>query len=162
MARRLNNLNFSFFIFHFSISRPTVDWPRRCRSHPINFLLALSALTLPAFAADLHVLRPASFAHYVAFFNRMEDENVTNFVSNAHSWDWLQRNIPFFECPDQSAEEIYYFRWWSLRKHLCQTTNGFVFTEFLTRPTPISSALGHHLMEGRWLRDQRCLDDYAR
>ena len=92
----------------------------------------------------------------------MEDENVTNFVSNANSWDWLSKEIPFFECPDHEVEEMYYFRWWSFRKHLERTPDGFVFNEFLTRPAPVSSALGHHLMEGRWLHDQNYLDDYVR
>src|SRR5262249_30437878 len=60
------------------------------------------------------------------------------------------------------VEETYYFRWWSFRKHLEKTPDGFVFTEFLTRQAPISSALGHHLMEGRWLHDQNYFDDYVR
>ena len=98
----------------------------------------------------------------------MEDENVTNFVSNAQSFDWLATNIPRFECPDREVEEIYYFRWWSFRKHLKQTTNGFVFTEFLVPikhagpHNTISCAAGHHLAEGRWLHDPRYLDDYTR
>jgi hypothetical protein len=98
----------------------------------------------------------------------MEDENVTNFVSNAHSFDWLAANIPRFECPDREVEEIYSFRWWSFRKHLKQTTNGFVLTEFLVPMrhagphNTISCAAGHHLAEGRWLRDPRYLDDYTR
>ncbi len=92
----------------------------------------------------------------------MEDENVTNFVSNADSWSWLKKEIPFFECPDQEVEEMYYFRWWSFRKHLEKTPQGFVFTEFLTRSAPVSSALGHQLMEGRWLHDQNYFDDYVR
>jgi hypothetical protein len=74
----------------------------------------------------------------------------------------LQKEIPLFECPDPEVEEMYYYRWWSFRKHLEQTGQGFVFTEFLTRATPVSSALGHHLMEGRWLHDQNYLDDYVR
>ncbi len=96
----------------------------------------------------------------------MEDENVTNYVSNSASWDWLQKNIPFFECPDREVEEIYYFRWWSFRKHLVPATNGVVFTEFLTPVkhagiyNTISCAAGFHLAEGRWLRNQSCLDDY--
>src|SRR5215469_2482282 len=57
---------------------------------------------------------------------------------------------------------MYYYRWWSFRKHLERTPDGFVFTEFLTRSTPISSALGHHIMEARWLHDQNYLDDYVR
>lgn len=107
-------------------------------------------------------LKPDSFAHYVGHFNSMEDENVTNFVSNADSWNWLKKEIPFFECSDREVEEMYYFRWWSFRKHLERSRGGFVFTEFLTRPLPVSSALGHHLMEGRWLLDQNYLDDYVR
>jgi hypothetical protein len=111
-------------------------------------------------AADLAVLNPNTFSNYITHFNSMEDENVTNFISNANSWNWLQKEVPFFECPDHEVEEIYYFRWWSFRKHIEQTTNGFVFSEFLTRQTPVSSALGHQIAEGRWLRDQKYLDDY--
>ena len=114
------------------------------------------------------VLAPGAFAHYLQHFNRMEDENRTNFIANAESWNWLQANIPLFECPDPEVEEIYYFRWWSFRKHLVQTTNGFVLTEFLLPMrhagtfNTISCAVGHHLAEGRWLRDRRYLDDYTR
>jgi hypothetical protein len=120
-----------------------------------------------AFASDFSVLKPAAFSPYVEQFNTMEDENVTNFVSNAQSWDWLQQNIPFFECPDRAVEEMYYFRWWSFRKHIVQTTNGFVITEFLTPVrhagvfNTISCAAGFHLAEGRWLRDPKYLDDYT-
>lgn len=98
----------------------------------------------------------------------MEDENVTNFVSNAQSYDWLAANIPRFECPDREVEEIYHFRWWSFRKHLKQTTNGFVFTEFLApmrhagAHNTISCAAGFHLAEGRWLNDVRYVDEYTR
>ena len=47
------------------------------------FLLAAGAA--PA-ADNLAVLQPATYAHYVEKFNAMEDENITNFVSNADSW----------------------------------------------------------------------------
>jgi hypothetical protein len=74
----------------------------------------------------------------------------------------LQKEIPFFECPDHQVEETYYFRWWSFRKHLEQMPNGYVFSEFLTRHQPVSSALGHQIVEGRWLHDQNYIDDYVR
>ncbi len=124
--------------------------------------VALVLCMSQASAGDFLILRPDTFEHHIAHFNAMEDENRTNFISNAKSFEWLKENIPFFECPDREVGEIYYFRWWSVRKHLRQTTNGFVFTEFLTRPEPISSALGHHVMELRWLRNPRYLDDYVR
>src|SRR6185437_13233043 len=127
------------------------------------FLCSLCFLLLGfSVSAAEPILNPVSFSHYIARFNSMEDENVTNFVSNAESWNWLSKEIPLFECPDHEVEEMYYFRWWSFRKHLEKTPTGFVFTEFLTRPAPVSSALGHHLMEGRWLHDQNYLDDYVR
>ncbi|MBI3875654.1 MAG: glycoside hydrolase [Verrucomicrobia bacterium] len=122
----------------------------------------VSAVFQATSAEDLHVLKPDAFAHHIARFNAMEDENRTNFISNAESWNWLRANIPFFECPDREVEEIYYFRWWSLRKHIRKTPQGFVFTEFLIKTNPISSALGHHINEARWLRDPRWLDDYVR
>jgi hypothetical protein len=119
-------------------------------------------------AADLAVLKAGDFAHYIEKFNAMEDENVTNTIPNAQSWDWLQKEIPFFACPDQEVEEMYYFRWWSFRKHLVETKKGWVITEFLTPVghagefNTISCAAGFHLAEGRWLRDQKYLDDYTR
>ncbi|HEY9509402.1 MAG TPA: glycosyl hydrolase family 65 protein [Verrucomicrobiae bacterium] len=112
------------------------------------------------------VLQPAAFAHHIERFNSMEDENVTNLISNAESWNWLQQNIPLFECPDSNVEEIYYFRWWSFRKHLVKTPNGFVFTEFLTLVNhagaynTISCAASFHIAEGRWLRDPEFVNDY--
>ncbi|MBI4664075.1 MAG: glycoside hydrolase [Verrucomicrobia bacterium] len=119
-----------------------------------------------AAGADHLVLKPDSFSHYIERFNTMENENWTNFVSNADSWAWLRANIPFFECPDAEVEETYYFRWWSFRKHLRQTPDGFVFTEFLVPVrhagihNTISCAVGHHVAEARWLRNQRYVDDY--
>jgi hypothetical protein len=98
----------------------------------------------------------------VARFNAMENEPVINLVSNSQSALWLRAEIPLFECPDPSVEEIYYFRWWAFRKHLrrgADTGGRYVFTEFITRPKPVSSALGHHLAEGRWLRDSKYLDE---
>jgi len=127
------------------------------------------AVTSQSLAANkISVLQPAAYAHHIERFNTMEDENVTNFVSNAQSCPWLRQNIPLFECPDSEVEEMYYYRWWSFRKHLKQTPQGFVITEFLPPVghagafNTISCAVGHHLAEGRWLRDERYLNDYTR
>ena len=120
-----------------------------------------------AVGADHNVLKAETFAHHIERFNSMEDENVTNSIANAQSWDWLRENIPLFECPDAGVEEIYYFRWWSFRKHIRETSKGFVITEFLTpvshagKFNTISCAAGFHLAEGRWLRDDCYLNDYT-
>jgi hypothetical protein len=126
--------------------------------------LAFVAGILPALvAAAPAVLPPDAAARHVNFFNRMEPETVVNTVPNAAAAEWLAAHVPLFECPDATIEETWWFRWWALRKHLRQdpASGKFVFTEFVTRARPVSSALGHHLMEGRWLRDQRWHDDYV-
>ena len=118
-------------------------------------------------AADLAVLKQAAFKHYISHFNSMEDENVTNTISNTDSWAWLQKEIPFFECPDKEVEETYYFRWWSFRKHLVLTPEGWVVTEFLTPVShadvfnTVSCAAGFHLAEGRWMNNPKYIDDYT-
>lgn len=114
------------------------------------------------------VLQPAAFPHHIEHFNTMEPETVVNHIPNDQVWDWLQKNIPLFECPDRSVEEIYYFRWWSFRKHIKQTPKCFVITEFLTPVShagefnTISCATSLHLAEGRWLHDDRYLNDYTK
>jgi hypothetical protein len=114
------------------------------------------------------LLRPEDFEHHIRHFNTMEPETVVNAIPNSGAWDWMTRNIPLWECSDTGLEEMYYFRWWTYRKHWKQTPAGFVVTEFLTPVkhagvyNTISCALGHHVAEGRWLRDQRYLDDYVR
>jgi len=136
------------------------------RLQPIPIALALVSFIPKIDAQSIRILDPAAFSHYVTRFNAMEDENVTNYVSNAASWDWLQKEIPFFECPDREVEEMYYYRWWSFRKHLVKTPGGFVITEFLTPVNhagvynTISCAAGFHIAEGRWLHNQNYLDDY--
>jgi hypothetical protein len=114
------------------------------------------------------ILQPEAFRHHIEAFNRGDRETVINHIPNADAWDWLAKNIPFLECPDRDLEEIYYFRWWTYRKHVKQTPDGFIITEFLP-PVPwagkhnsINCPAGHHFYEGRWLHDPRYLDDYAR
>lgn len=113
------------------------------------------------------VLNPALFKHYVDKYNQRDHETTVNYIDNKSSWPWLRDNVPFFECPDKAFEEIYYFRWWTYRKHIVKTPVGFVVTEFLP-PVPwagkyntISCSAGHHFYEGRWIHDPSYLSDYA-
>jgi hypothetical protein len=114
------------------------------------------------------VLKPDAFQHHVDGFNAMEPEDVVNHIPNSGAWKWMTDNVPLFECPDGDVERVYYFRWWTFRKHIKQTPSGFVMSEFITpvgHEGPhgtISCAVGHHLREGRWIRDPRYLDDYTR
>ncbi len=112
------------------------------------------------------VLNPDDFKHYIDYFNRMERENISQAIPDDSAWSWLKSRIPYFHCPQDNFEEIYYFRWWTLRKHIKETPQGLTITEFLV-PRPyadkynmISCATGHHIFEARWLHDNQILNDY--
>lgn len=121
-------------------------------------LLCIDALASPG--ATLH--------EYVTAFNAMDDETVTNAVSNAKAAEFLEANVPRFSCPDADVERTYYFRWWTYRKHLRRGRSGWVVSEFLPDvpyagpDNVISCSLGHHLVEGRWLHDPAFMRDYAK
>jgi hypothetical protein len=120
------------------------------------------------YAADSKaVLDKEHFLHYIDRFNQLDDELYIQAVPNRDAWGFLKENIPFFECPDRDLEEIYYFRWWTYRKHIKETPEGHVITEFLPQVgwsgkfNTISCPAGHHFYEGRWLHSPEYLDQYA-
>ncbi|MCA5004746.1 MGH1-like glycoside hydrolase domain-containing protein [Sphingobacterium bovistauri] len=104
--------------------------------------------------------------NYVSKFNSQDNEAVVNMVPNSRSAEWLKLNIPLVDIPDSAIEQTYYFRWWSYRKHLKQTPEGIIVTEFIEpvkhagKFNSISCALGHHVYEGRWLRNNDFLKEY--
>jgi hypothetical protein len=114
-----------------------------------------------------NILNPSDYQHYVSKFNACDSERIVNLVPNSKAWEWMEAEIPWFDCPSAQLEEIYYFRWWTYRKHIKQTEKGRVLTEFIAPVNhagpnnTVACALGHHLSEGRWLKDQKLLDDYA-
>ncbi len=127
----------------------------------LSSLLALSG------AAQTHSILPReSYRHYVEYFNSVTTPDVESYISDQQAWPWLKENVPFFACPDPDLERTWYYRWWTLRKHLRKTPAGFIFTEFL-RPVrhgsdynAISCAFGHHIADARWLSDPTYLDQY--
>ncbi|MBR5749439.1 MAG: six-hairpin glycosidase [Prevotella sp.] len=114
------------------------------------------------------VLHYDDFAHYAEHFNTMEDENIITTIPNAASSAWMRENIPLFDCPQENFRELYYYRWWTLRKHIKRTPVGYGMTEFLVdrsyadRYNLIACAIGHHIMESRWLRDTTYLHQILR
>lgn len=85
-------------------------------------------------------------------------------------WNWYKDHIPFFESPDTVINEIYYYRWELLTKHLVYGSpeTGYTFAEFMDRPHwsgthgGISCPLGHQFYEVRWLKNRRIINDFAR
>ena len=132
------------------------------------FILLVIPLLSAVFAADTDtpkpggpVLREEAFRHYTEDFNKSDSELYRGCIPNVGAWEFLKDNIPLLECPDEDIQRTYYFRWWSYRKHIKQTPAGFIIDEFLPpvgwagKYNSISCAAGHHLYEGRWLRDPK-------
>ena len=136
------------------------DMPRADERDPVAtfFLSNITSISLDA-DAPAAILKYDDFAHYAEHFNTMEDENILTTIPNAASSDWMRENIPLFDCPQENFREMYYYRWWTLRKHIKRTPAGYGMTEFLVdrsyadRYNLIACAIGHHIMESRWLRD---------
>ena len=81
---------------------------------------------------------------------------------------FLKDNIPFIDIPDSNIQDVYYYRWSSLQRHLRYTVpgTGYIITEFM-QPVgyaqalnTIDAAAGHQIDEARWLRSQVYDDDY--
>jgi hypothetical protein len=81
---------------------------------------------------------------------------------------WFEQNIPFFECSDPQIEQIYYYRWKLYKSHLKDLgERGYIVTEFLddvgwawNASQSLNDATTFHIMEGRWLKDSRYVDNY--
>ena len=134
----------------------------------LAILLLVSSGALGAEPAAPAIILPADeLRAYVQSFNENDHTHFGQAISNEDTADWMAANVPRFDCPDGDLEEIYHFRWWTFRKHIKQTPDGFVITEFLPKVNwsgkhnTISCPAGHHFREGRWIADGKYLDDYA-
>ena len=112
------------------------------------------------------VLKADKLKAYVQKFNADDEELYTN-IPNSNACSFLEANIPLFDCPDEGFERTYYFRWWTYRKHVKKTPDGYVITEFLPKVSwsgkhnTISCPAGHQYYEGRWMHNPQFLDDYS-
>lgn len=153
-----------------------MDWARRTSRFAFFFGISCVIAGLicsqdvafgSAVSAGPYVLQAGSFEHYVDRFAENDEELYVQYIPNDKAWAFLRSNVPLFECPDKDFERTYYFRWWTYRKHIKQTADGFVITEFLPqvpwsgKHNAISCPAGHHFYEGRWIHESKFLDDYA-
>lgn len=106
---------------------------------------------------------------YIDEFNKKDNECIKTGIENNRAAEWLENEIPILECSDKTVEKTYYFRWWTYRKHIKNTPEGYVITEFLPKVpwsgiyNVINAPTGHHIMEGRWLKNaERYLCDYIK
>ena len=144
------------------------DQPRADECDSMARFALANVTTEAAGTSGASILSYDSFAHYAERFNTMEDENIVTTITNAQASEWMRENIPLFDCPDEQMREMFYYRWWTLRKHIKRTPVGYGMTEFLVqrsyadRYNLIACAIGHHVMESRWLRDTTYLHQILR
>lgn len=128
--------------------------------------IGLSIATVTGFAQQK--ANTDQLKKYVEYFNSIDSEAVKNYIPNAQAFEFLAEQVPLFECPDPVLEQNYYYRLWTFRKHLVKSPEGFIFTEFIEpvkhagKYNSISCALGHHIYEGRWFKDNSYLKDYIK
>ncbi|CRG84583.1 hypothetical protein PISL3812_01848 [Talaromyces islandicus] len=89
--------------------------------------------------------------------------NHTELLGGLENPEWFEQNIPFLDLPTDQAQiqEVYYYRWETYREHLVYTgaQYGYMASEFLLPASygapygGINAAAGHHINEGRWLRN---------
>ena len=48
--------------------------------------------------------------HYTALFNRNDEELYPQDITDDMAADWLNHEVPFFECADRLIERVYWFR----------------------------------------------------
>lgn len=140
------------------------------------FVGLLAFVTFTAFSQNSGelILKKSDFKQYIEKFNRQDTLDLhfnavpgTTMIPNAETWSFLEANIPFFECPDKEIEEIYYYRWWTFRKHIKKTPEGYIITEFMPNVSwagvynSIPCPAGHHFREGRWLHNPQIVRDYG-
>lgn len=135
-------------------------------------LLAICMLILPMTAQAEEnpsgfVLKSESYQHFIEGFNKGDNELYKGLYPNAKAWGFLKDNIPLLDCPDKDILSTYYFRWWSYRKHIKQTPAGLIVDEFLPPVewagayNSINCPAGHHIYDGRWMRDPKVMDEYS-
>ena len=98
---------------------------------PITIFLAVSIAAAPSAEARYRVLGQDIAESHFRNFAANDTELYTNTVCNADAFLFMKDRMPRFECPDTDITRTWYFRWWTFRKHLRRTPEGWVVTEFL-------------------------------
>ena len=132
------------------------------------FILIVAFVSLLAFYSSekKEIVNSSKLKSYVEIFNKSDNELYTQHIPNENAFEFLNKNIPLIDLPNKDLEETYYFRWWTFRKHIKSTIDGFVITEFLPevswsmKHNTINCPAGHHIYEGRWLKNSKYISEY--
>ena len=145
------------------------------RSSRLPLLLGLAASAVRRCSAEFVLLDPA--AHRDSFVEGWPGPYLNGSgvgVVNDSTFEWATQNLPLFEASDADMQASYYFRAKVYKSHLLRTDWAdikHVVSEQCTGVGPtcwggiygnINAAAGHHIAEGRWLRDPSFMDELIR
>jgi hypothetical protein len=130
--------------------------------------LALHAVDAAVPPSSFHILQPDDFKPLILNVSIPAYDNGTAVIGipAEEHYTWAIQNTPFFECDDEDITKAYYFRWYSYHNQI--DYENHVVTEFYPavpwaeKFNTIPCAAGHHINEGRWLRDESVVDGYLR
>lgn len=132
-----------------------------------NVFIVLSFFLPLNIYADRSIVNKEIIYNYVESFCASDTVSDAWYIKNDRAFDFIIENVPYFECPDKDIEKTYYFRWWTFRKHIKKiSSERFVITEFLKKVGysdkygVINCPAGHHIYEGRWLRNPKYIKSY--
>ncbi|WP_420238778.1 MGH1-like glycoside hydrolase domain-containing protein [Telmatobacter bradus] len=139
-----------------------------------GLLTAQTTILLPASAGNpvqrtgiTKLLHAEDYHGYVSQFAHDEQEATGQAPRDA--WPWMAAHVPLFSSSNKQFEEMYYFRWYAWQKHIVQSKQGWLVTEWLPKPDATDGFFGalpdaapFHLGEARWLRNSSIAEDYAR
>lgn len=95
--------------------------------------------------------------------------NHASLLTGREDPDWFEENVPFLDVPDAQIQAVYYYRCQTYKEHLVYpgAQYGYMASEFL-HPVDygapyggVVAAAGHHINEGRWLRNHQYGQDIA-
>ena len=135
-------------------------------------LLAIAQSPAPIAARAPLVLKASDYrAHFTEGFPGPFINGSGVGVVNASSFAWASENLPLFDASDADLVGAYYYRAKSYKSHL-EPTDWVDITHVSSEFGPtvswggeygtINAAAGHHLSEGRWIRDRSYMDELAR
>ena len=139
-------------------------------------LLPVLLLLVAGASAEFVLLDPAESKPLFNDVNLHASGPADQGPVNEPAFEWAKANVPFFECDDADLQAAYAFRWRAYFTHIIptnNTNNPWVISECYSPTIPgrcnwgaptgtINAAAGHHIREGRWIRDPIFMDSYIR
>ncbi|EMC94647.1 hypothetical protein BAUCODRAFT_158207 [Baudoinia panamericana UAMH 10762] len=115
-----------------------------------------------------HAANPRPYPPVDGYLQTTHFLNHPAYLTGLDDNQWYLDNIPFIDFPDQSLQDVYYYRASVIKRHLKWVAEGegWVVTEFIhpvswaSKFQTIPDSAPHHVVELRWLRDPNYVKNF--